>query len=143
MMELSTYTPELTIIGRVAYATLIGLCIGIERHYNGNIAGVRTFSTMALATSLVSLLAIHFFTPALYIYMLAAILVCIALLSANISVVDDAGRPEFSNRLSLWATGVIAMCIALGLNLVGTIAALLLLIIYIVKDFIEDKTTTK
>ena len=74
-MALTTSLPELTIIGRIALATVIGLFIGIERNQNGKIAGVRTYSTMALGTALLTVLGIHFFAQEHQVYVLAATII--------------------------------------------------------------------
>ena len=139
-MSLATNLPELTIIGRVAAATFIGLCIGLERHQNGKIAGVRTYSTVALGTSLLTLLAIHFFAGEQQVYVLAATIIGLAVVSSKISVIDNNGRPEFSNMVALWTTGAISIAIAYGMFILGAGAAFLLLAIYLIKDFIEEKT---
>jgi len=138
-MSLATNLPELTIIGRVAIATAIGLGIGLERHQNGKIAGVRTYSTIALATALLTLIGIHFFAAEHQVYILAAIIVGLAVVSSKISVIDNDGRPEFSNMVALWATGAIAISIAYGMYILGAGTAFILLAIYLIKDFIEEK----
>ncbi len=138
-MSLATNLPELTIIGRVAIATAVGLGIGLERHQNGKIAGVRTYSTIALATALLTVLGIHFFAPEQQVYLLAATVIGLAVVSSKISVIDNDGRPEFSNMVALWATGAIAMAIAYGMYILGAGTAFILLAIYLIKDFIEEK----
>ncbi len=138
-MSLATNLPELTIIGRVAAATFIGLLIGLERNENGKIAGVRTYSTIALGTSLLTLLAIHFFAGEQQVFVLAATIIGLAVVSSKISVIDNAGRPEFSNMVALWATGAIAIAISYGMYILGAGSAFILLAIYLVKDFVEER----
>ena len=140
-MALTTSLPELTIIGRIALATLIGLFIGLERHQNGKIAGVRTYSTMALGTALLTVLGIHFFAAEQQVYVLAATIVGLAVVSSKISVTENDGRQEFSNMVALWTTGAISIAIAYGMYILGAGAAFILLAVYLVKDFIEEKTT--
>lgn len=140
-MSLATNLPELTIISRVAIATFIGLCIGLERHQNGKIAGVRTYSTIALGASLLTLLGIHFFAGENQVYVLASIIIGLAVLSSKISVIENDGRPEFSNMVALWTTGAISITIAYGMYILGAGSAFLLLAIYLIKDFIEEKTS--
>jgi putative Mg2+ transporter-C (MgtC) family protein len=139
-MSLTTNLPELTIMMRVAIATAVGLGIGLERHQNGKIAGVRTYSTLALGTALLTSLAIHFFPQELQVYIIAAIIVGIAIVSSKISVVENNGQPEFSNMVALWTTGAVAITIAFGMTILGLGAAFLLLAIYLIKDFLEEKT---
>ncbi len=139
-MDLTTNLPELTIIARVAIATAVGLGIGMERHQNGKIAGVRTYSTLALGTALLTSLALHFFPQELQVYIIAAIIIGLAVVSSKISVIENDGRPEFSNMVALWTTGAIAITIAFGMTILGLGAAFLLLAIYLIKDLIEDKT---
>lgn len=141
-MSLASNLPELTIIGRVAIATAIGLGIGLERHQNGKIAGVRTFSTLALATSLFTVLALHFFGADNQVVFMAATIVGLAIIASRISVVENDGRPEFSNMVALWATGAIAIAIGYGMYILGAGTAFLLLAIYLIKDFIEEKNDT-
>jgi putative Mg2+ transporter-C (MgtC) family protein len=138
-MSLATDFPELVIVGRVAIATVIGLGIGLERHQNGKIAGVRTYSTIALATALFTLIGIHFFDGEHQVFVLSAIIIGLAVVSSKISVIDNDGVPEFSNMVALWATGAISISIAYGLYILGGGTAFILLAIYLVKDFIEEK----
>ena len=138
-MSLTTNLPELTIMIRVAIATAVGLGIGLERHQNGKIAGVRTYSTMALGTALLTSLALHFFSPELQVYIVAAIIIGLAVVSSRISVVENDGRQEFSNMVALWTTGAVSIAIAFGMTILGLGAAFLLLAIYLIKDLLDER----
>lgn len=142
-MNLASNLPELTIIGRLSAATFLGLLIGLERNQNGKIAGVRTYSTMALGTALLTILAIHIFPTELQVYVLAAIIIGLAVVSSKISVTEKDGHQEFSNMVALWTTGAIAIAVSYGMYIVGAGAAFILLSVYLIKDFIEDRTTKK
>lgn len=129
---------DIHILVRIALATLTGLMIGIERHYNGKIAGVRTYSTMALCVSLLSVLAVRFFNENSHFVMIAIVLGS-AWVSSHISVTDNNGKPEFANMVALWATAAIAICIAYGHYILGAGSAFILLAVYLIKDFFEER----
>lgn len=131
--------PELHFILRMALATFLGLCIGIERQRFGKIAGIRTYSTMALATSLFTLMAIKLFPSEQTPIIIAAIIISAGLVSARTYVVDQNKVQDFSNIVALWATTAIAVAVSYGMYIVGATAAFLLIAIYILKDFIEPQ----
>jgi len=131
--------PELQIISRIAVAALLGLLIGIERHANGKIAGVRTFSTLALGTSLLTILSLHLFTGSDQVIFLSAMLIGTGVIASKISVVDNDGTPEFSNMVALWTTMAISIAVSYGYYILGAGVAFILLGIYLLKDLFESR----
>lgn len=123
----------------IIISTILGLCIGWERHVNGKIAGIRTYATMALAVSLFATLSLHIFEPEHRVYIALAVIIGAALLASRISVVEQDGIPEFTNMVSLWATAAVALTISYGYYIVGSTVAFLLITIYIIKDIVEPK----
>jgi putative Mg2+ transporter-C (MgtC) family protein len=58
---------QLTMIGRIALAAVLGLLIGLEREHHGRAAGLRTCMLVAMAGALIMSLSIHLselFAPA-------------------------------------------------------------------------------
>jgi len=132
--------PELQIIGKIALAALLGLFIGIERHANGKIAGVRTFSTLALGTALFTILGAQLFTGQDQVIFLAAMIIGTGIIASKISVIDNDGVPEFSNMVALWTTAAISIAISYGYYILGSGVAFLLLAIYLIKDLFETRS---
>ncbi len=123
----------------MALATFLGLCIGFERQRFGKIAGIRTYSTMALAASLFTLMAIKLFPSEHTPIIVAAIIISAGLVSARTFVVDQNNVQDFSNIVALWATTAIAVAVSYGMYIVGATAAFLLIAIYIIKDILEPQ----
>lgn len=130
---------ELQIILRIGIATFLGLCIGIERQRNGKIAGIRTFSSMALGTALLAVFGLHFFPSELSVYVVSATIIGIALLSSKMKVFDTDNNQDFSNIVALWTTGAISLACAYGLFITSAGTAFLLIFIYLFKDIFEKK----
>lgn len=134
---------EFHMLGRLLLATFLGLCIGIERQYHGRVAGIRTFSSIALGTSLLTIFNLHFFPSEHSSTINAAIIIGLALVSARTNLAwgnNEEDHQDFSNIVALWSTGAIAICTAYGLYILAAGAAFLLLAIYLLKDFFEEIT---
>lgn len=135
---------EFHLLGRLLLATFLGLCIGIERQYHGRVAGIRTFSSIALGTALLTIFNLHFFSSEYSATINAAIIIGLALVSARTNLSwgnnNEYDHQDFSNIVALWSTGGIAICTAYGLYILAAGAAFLLLTIYLLKDFFEEIT---
>lgn len=125
---------ELIMVLRAALATIFGILIGIERQRNGKIAGIRTFATIALGTAVFTLMATQMNNGVLDGSIIAAIIIGAGLLSAKMLVIEHGVEQDFSNIAAVWATAAIAVCLALGLYVLGGAAATFLLAIYWFKD---------
>ncbi len=125
---------ELQMALRLALATVFGILIGMERQRNGKVAGIRTFSTIALGTAGFTLMSTQLgainFEPTI----IAAIIIGAGLLSARMSVSTLNGEQDFSNISAVWATAAISVIISLGYYVLGGVSATLLLAIFWFKD---------
>jgi putative Mg2+ transporter-C (MgtC) family protein len=125
---------ELTMLLRAALATVFGILIGIERQKHGKVAGIRTFATLALGTSVFTLIALQLSSGEINSNIIAAIIIGIGLLSAKMLIVEQGVEQDFSNVTGVWATASIAVCMGMGFYVLGGAAAALLLTIFWFKD---------
>jgi putative Mg2+ transporter-C (MgtC) family protein len=130
----SNLNVELQMVLRLALATVFGVLIGMERQKNGKVAGIRTFSTIALGTSIFTLMAMQISNGEFNPTIIAAIVIGAGLLSAKMLVVEHGSDQDFSNIAAVWCTAAIAVCISIGLFVVGGAAAALMLAIFWLKD---------
>jgi putative Mg2+ transporter-C (MgtC) family protein len=126
---------EITMLLRIGLATVFGVLIGIERHKNGKIAGIRTFATIALGTSIFTLMSTQVGSGIVDPMVIAAIVIGAGLLSSRMMVVDGEKKQDFSNIAAVWTTAAISVAFALGLYILGSAAAAILLLIFWLKDF--------
>ncbi len=125
---------ELIMVLRTALATLFGILIGMERQKNGKVAGIRTFATIALGTAVLTLMAAQISVGEINGNVLAAIIIGVGLLASKMIVKEIDSEQDFSNVAAVWATAAIAICMALGLYVLGGTAATLMLVIFWFKD---------
>ena len=130
-----TANQELQLVLNLTIATLFGLLIGLERQKNGRIAGIRTFGSIALGTSLFATMAKLLTTTLPSVYIVAAIVVAAGIIASALTVQNaDDEEQDFSNIAAVWSTVAITCCISFQLYVLGGAAATLLLVIFWFKD---------
>jgi putative Mg2+ transporter-C (MgtC) family protein len=125
---------ELAMVLRTTLATIFGVLIGLERQKNGRVAGIRTFSILALGTAVFTLMATQVSNGEINAIIIAAIIIGTGLISARMLIIDHGAEQDFSNISAVWATAAISVCLALGLYVLGGTAATLMLLIFWFKD---------
>jgi putative Mg2+ transporter-C (MgtC) family protein len=120
---------DLTFLGRIALAALIGYVIGYERELRGSPAGDRTFALVALGAAAVTALGVEDF-PASAEKVIAGVITGIGFLGAGLILRGEMGMVRgLTTAAALWAAAAAAILIGAGDILVGVGAAILVFMI--------------
>ncbi|MGI6012589.1 MAG: MgtC/SapB family protein [Ruminococcus sp.] len=112
---------------RIIVATLCGMCVGLERESNMKLAGVRTYSIVALTSSLMMILSKYGFYDVLTqsnvsldpSRIAASIVTAIGFLGAGVIFTRKMNVSGLVTAASIWATVGIGSAIGAGLYLCG------------------------
>ena len=120
---------DLTVLGRIALAALMGYAIGYERELRGSPAGDRTFALVALGAAAVTALGVKDF-PASAEKVIAGVITGIGFLGAGLILRGELGMVRgLTTAAALWGGAAAAILIGAGDILVGVGAAVLVLVI--------------
>ncbi len=126
---LGTWATELnlyTLILRIALALILSAILGCERSSKRHAAGLRTFMVVALATCIAMILDLYL-SNAFYVISAASI-IGLAIITVNSILYSSRNQIKgLTTSVSLWACGVIGLCIGAGLYTVTVVSFLLLL----------------
>lgn len=136
------HVSDLEVVGRLAFAVLLGGMVGMERELAHQPAGLRTHITVALGAALFGVLSVHGFDA--YVQARAdsnyhvdvtriasQVVVGIGFLGAGAILKEGATIRGLTTAASLWATASIGLAVGVGSFLAGfatTIALLLSLV---------------
>lgn len=114
-------TQQFEIVGRLAFAALLGALIGFERDLRGYVAGVRTFSLVALGAAL--------FTEASQLTgeefrIAAGIVTGIGFLGAGVIIREGQSVRGVTTAATIWASAAVGMAVGLRLFVVAGATAL-------------------
>lgn len=122
---------------RIMVATLCGLCVGLERENNMKLAGVRTYSIVALTSALMMIISKYGFYDVLNRYNIsldpsriaASIVTAIGFLGAGVIFTRKMNVSGLVTAASIWATVGIGSAIGAGLYLLGILCTALFLLL--------------
>jgi putative Mg2+ transporter-C (MgtC) family protein len=140
-MELST----IDILVRLVVAVLLGGLVGVERTLAGKTAGMRTYALVAMGSSLFVLISqmvsaqyinLTNFDP---LRMASQVLVGIGFIGAGLVFHNnhDMRTSGLTSAAGLWVSAGIGMACGFQLYVLGTIVALLTLVIFTVLWYVE------
>lgn len=126
---LGTWATELnlyTLILRIALALVLSAILGCERSSKRHAAGLRTFMVVALATCIAMILDLYLSN---FFYLISASsIIGLAIITVNSILYSSRNQIKgLTTSVSLWACGVIGLCIGAGLYTVTVVSFLLLL----------------
>lgn len=134
---------------RLIVAALLGILIGTERSLAHKMAGMRTFSLIALAAALFSVIAEQVAltsTPISSIALanvLATVISGIGFIGTGLIFLTHDRKQNHMNGLTtaagLWATAGVGMACGLGYYILATFAAVLAIIILGIVSLFEEK----
>ena len=128
-MDIDHLTLELTFVGRMALAALLGFLVGLERESRGKSAGERTFATVALAAAGFSGVAIFVF-PQTGGQAVAGVAAGIGFLGIGIIWRAEEGQTRgLTTAASILAVAAIGVLAGLGLYLTAVLATVLVLFV--------------
>jgi putative Mg2+ transporter-C (MgtC) family protein len=107
----NTYTWE----SQIALATLMGALIGTERELRGKSAGIRTYSIVAMASCLFTILSVNTSGAHDSTRIIGQIVSGIGFLGAGVIWHKDSGTTEgLTTAASLWAVAAIGAAVGVG-----------------------------
>jgi putative Mg2+ transporter-C (MgtC) family protein len=120
---------DLSMLGRISLASLLGYIIGYERELRGSPAGDRTFALVALGAAGVTALGVEDFAPSAE-KVIAGVVTGIGFLGAGLILRGEMGVVRgLTTAAALWAAAAVAILIGAGNLLVGLSSAALVLLI--------------
>lgn len=127
---------ELEWLLRILCATLMGLCIGYERHNRAKEAGIRTHALVALGACIFMLISKFGFydkggagDPA---RIAAQVVSGVGFLGAGIIFVRNDMIQGLTTAAGIWTTSAIGMCFGAGLYLLGFAAGVTMFVVQLV-----------
>jgi putative Mg2+ transporter-C (MgtC) family protein len=120
---------DLSILGRIALAALLGYMIGYERELRGSPAGDRTFALVALGAAGVTALGVESF-PESAEKVIAGVVTGIGFLGAGLILRGEMGVVRgLTTAAALWAAAAVAILVGAGDLVVGLGGAVLVFLI--------------
>jgi putative Mg2+ transporter-C (MgtC) family protein len=118
---------QLTLVGRMALAGILGFAAGLERELRGKDAGTRTFGLMAVGTAGVTGLGVEVF-PASAEKVIAGVVTGIGFLGAGVIWRARVGQARgLTTAAALWATAGIGVLVGAGLYITGLLAEVIVI----------------
>jgi putative Mg2+ transporter-C (MgtC) family protein len=120
---------DLSILGRISLAALLGYLIGYERELRGSPAGDRTFALVALGAAGVTALGVEKF-PTSAEKVIAGVVTGIGFLGAGLILRGETGLVRgLTTAAALWVAAAVAILVGAGDLLVGLGGAVLVFLI--------------
>src|SRR3989344_7135198 len=126
---------DLTMIGQLLLATLLGMLIGYERARRGKQAGLRTFSLVTIGAALFTILSVggdaggelyRAYDPS---RIASQIVVGIGFLGGGLIFLKKNYVYGLTTAAGLWASAAIGMAVGFGKYVVAIVATLLILLV--------------
>lgn len=124
--------PFLDITLKLVLALLCGVVIGYERDIKHKNAGIRTYMTICLSTTIVMIVASYYFKDTIsgnISRMAAEAIQGIGFLGAGLIINKQGHLEGITSAAIMWCTAIIGLAIGYGLYFVAILATLVLLII--------------
>jgi putative Mg2+ transporter-C (MgtC) family protein len=120
---------DLTLAGRFALASFLGLVVGLEREVRGKSAGLRTFALIAFGAAAFTGIALDLF-PDSGDRVIQGVVAGIGFLGAGVIFQREGGIVEgLTTAACAWAVAAIGVLVGASAYLSGILAALLVLAI--------------
>lgn len=141
-------SPEINLPGaifKLALSLVLGAAVGIERKRKGQVAGMRTFALISMGATLAMLVSIYI--PQEYMGLkngdpgriAAQVISGIGFLGAGAIIQMKASVRGLTTAAGIWITASIGLAVGAGMYVIATVAALLIMFIYIQLDQYEHK----
>jgi len=124
------------LIIRLAVAGLLGAGIGLEREFRSKEAGLRTHFLVAVGSALIMLVSKYGFSDIIQKHNIvldpsrvaAQVVSGIGFLGAGTIIINKQFVKGLTTAAGIWATSGIGLCVGAGMYIIGTCAAILVLI---------------
>lgn len=145
-------TTEINLVGccfQLVLSMLLGSIVGFERRRRGQSAGVRTFSLIAMGSTLAMILSIY--VPLRYEGVLdgdptriaAQVISGIGFLGAGAIIQMKGSVRGLTTAAGIWMVSALGMAVGCGMYLVGIIATALILFILVLLERIEHSVSLR
>lgn len=132
-------------IYKLVLSLVLGSIVGYERKHKGQPAGVRTFSLIAMGSTLAMILSVY--VPQEYLGLkngdpgriAAQVVTGIGFLGAGAIIQMKGSVRGLTTAAGIWMVAAIGMSVGVGMYIIAVIATLLILIILVWLDKIEHK----
>ncbi len=145
-------SPQVNFVGvcyQMVLSMLLGAIVGFERRRRGQSAGVRTFSLIAMGSTLAMVLSVY--VPQTFAVGLngdvsriaAQVISGIGFLGAGAIIQMKGSVRGLTTAAGIWMVSALGMAIGAGLYLVGIVATGLILFILVLLERIEHKVSLR
>ena len=145
-------SPQVNIVGSIfqlLLSMLLGSIVGFERRRRGQSAGVRTFSLIAMGSTLAMILSIY--VPQKYAGVLdgdptriaAQVISGIGFLGAGAIIQMKGSVRGLTTAAGIWMVSALGMAVGCGLYTVGIVATALILFILVLLERIEHRVSMR
>lgn len=145
-------TPQINLVGccfQLILSMLLGSIVGFERRRRGQSAGVRTFSLIAMGSTLAMILSIY--VPQRYEGVLdgdptriaAQVISGIGFLGAGAIIQMKGSVRGLTTAAGIWMVSALGMAVGCGMYLVGIIATALIWFILVLLERIEHRVSLR
>lgn len=130
------FQTEITLLPRLLVALVLGVLIGLDREIDGNAAGIRTYAAVCHGAALITIINSHI-DVADQTRIVANIVSGIGFLGAGIIFRDSAKNliSGLTTAGTIWATAAVGIAIGFGMYPIGSITALLLILLLVSHHF--------
>ena len=130
------FQTEITLLPRLLVALVLGVLIGLDREIDGNAAGIRTYAAGGLGAALITIINTHIEVTD-QTRIVANIVSGIGFLGAGIIFRDSAKNliSGLTTAGTIWATAAVGIAIGFGMYPIGSITALLLILLLVSHHF--------
>ena len=148
------FTPELLhALANLLIAWIAGSLIGLERTFNGRVAGFRTHGIVALAAAAVMLIARapmiapNAFPPHAAMFdptrLAQGVMTGVGFLGAGVIFKEGVSVQGLTTAASIWATAAVGLLIGLGLPILGAMVAIAVLVSLTLFRWVEQHMPTR
>lgn len=130
---------------KLLLSLLLGAMVGLERRHKGQIAGMRTFALISLGATLAMLVSIYI--PQEYLGLkngdpgriAAQVISGIGFLGAGAIIQMKGSVRGLTTAAGIWSTAAIGLAVGAGMYVVGTLAALLIILVLKFLEWCEHR----
>lgn len=143
-MDLFNVT-DIELMGRLAFAMLLGICVGAERSRVGKRAGMRTYALVSLGAALFIIIAgvVSFKYADTFVFdplrVASQVVVGIGFLGAGVIFVQRQVLTGLTTAAGLWVVAAIGVACGYGLYTIASFVTFLTLFIFEGMWYIEDR----
>lgn len=125
---------ELWYFGQLVLAAVLGSILGIQREHSGKPAGPRTYALVTAGSTLFTILSVHAFGNIDPAKIAANIVVGIGFLGAGLIFQRESHIDNLTTAAGLWMSAAIGIAIGVEYYILGVLATILTLTLFVVDD---------